>query len=1787
MNENKKHKILNRKGVLRRLVAFFLVLVLGIESLPYNDTVVQAETRDLPFKLEDTTYGIKNSNIKAKKLTITSDNTEVILKNNYNDLTFLQEKLEGNKKKIYVIGVSGLLCSYETSEEFSVKNIQNVVNNYESDDSDVFYTITNPETNKKDLINATKGEMYKLAASSISPIVVGKNYISTHEWVETEKVLGFIVEDEDTKKILNCEGEKIIDLKTQNSPSVYCDKETETYVVEDENELYLCSVKKVIRHLEGEDEGGVQLVYSPNYDGGHDGACYDGWWAVYFYAKGVKDEKIAWLNARDGSLNYSLSAINTEKEWASYFIRNITESGIYVQEYVYDNDNNEQKENNLYYVNEKGKTKLPYNSIAGDSIVELKDGISFWGCANGETQTRRYVVEKEKQVYKTDVYALRFWQGSYGIECESPAGGSYYLIDAMGNRIKKLEDEWISKISVSDNRGNFDIAYNRFLVTGKIVYDIEKDKIWDCLEVKKAGDSYLGYGRKTGRNLEIINLDTGKKVSGGKVVNVCEKEDTTDVLCSDGSDYFIINTDMNIIAENVYDFAKTGVYTTKDGIYNIKGERLLDESVCGEFNLSDIPFVRSVYKTGVFIVRKKQEDNDYVYDYNYCSSNGELIFDKWVNSIDFNSKIGLVVDWTAASVVSKNGLELVSAPVVYKPTPGFAFRYTYGANIGPTSAFFQTAENEYYIYNLEPLLKKIDSGEVSESQLQHDVDMTNTYKDLKDNAFKYGDVKLSGMKTGFTLPDSIPVIGGGEVALDFGMVPVKMEMSGDTIRAGIGVDLKNSESSLFDLEQEEWNTFKKAVEKHDESIKNGMSLLKLSEQKGYASMPAKKNIKAAVYGFVEGVMNEDHQKVKSVSGQINVQLSFEIGKKWQIAVVEIPVVISAELELSSDQKINLGLDFSNDTVSVYANGTWDIVLPKVTLSGGVGVAYICDVSCYGSFSNTVSMESDSRNEENQVVVRDYIEGEAGVSASLLGNTYRKPLWKSGKKMVYSSDGKEVTSRIPKVSAKIRESDFVKQKASSSNKWDGVLKKETENKYAGVLEENAYEDSNPKIVVTDNGTKLMLFNSLDASRTAGNQSVLMYSVYDQNSDSWAEPRIVDDDHTADYYFDAVACGKDVYIAWTNCSKEEKEDSSISEVAQNCEIAVKKFDTDINEFSSTTVLTENDYADVKPSLAVDGDTVYAAWLTNSEGDLINLSGKNGVRFATCLDNVWQEESKLVEDDSSVITSAQIGKVSDEICLAYITDKDGNVETGTDGILNVLNIQDGVNTVVDKESDSVSDVSFVNIGGENVIAYSSSKGYGYTDKNNYISLMDDITGYTDFQIVSGQEKDLVIAQKSVESGTELYAAILKDGKLSTPVPITEQSNYAGNVSGVCVNNEYYFAYVQKNCNFSQEDMQVESKLCGMRFSAYTQTDINFSSSEDITALPGENDEIDVIFENKGMDVIRSGKIQILLDGEIIGEKEITDAINSGDELNVAVVVKYPEKIEKGGKLECRYVDASETVYNSGNELKIGESELELSAVKKNNYVVGYVKNNSAFDTDARIDVYENNADGKKLYSIDTDTIAANEVKRILIQTSALEEQLEENDSNLYIVVKGDDGEKYLSDNYSFVALRYEPRNDDKDDDWDGSYEDGKTDNTGNKNNTGTKKDNVSSNVSNNNTTNNTTNSSHSNVTNTSKPSAITIKKTIGKVKSVKVKKLKFTKKNVSLKISWKKVNKASGYQIQYAENASFKKKRKTKTCGAKKQTFTIKGLKRGKKYYIRIRAYRKNIYGKWTVKKVVIKK
>ena len=77
--------------------------------------------------------------------------------------------------------------------------------------------------------------------------------------------------------------------------------------------------------------------------------------------------------------------------------------------------------------------------------------------------------------------------------------------------------------------------------------------------------------------------------------------------------------------------------------------------------------------------------------------------------------------------------------------------------------------------------------------------------------------------------------------------------------------------------------------------------------------------------------------------------------------------------------------------------------------------------------------------------------------------------------------------------------------------------------------------------------------------------------------------------------------------------------------------------------------------------------------------------------------------------------------------------------------------------------------------------------------------------------------------------------------------------------------------------------------------------------------------------------------------------------------------------------------------------------------------------------------------------------------------------------------------------------------------------------------------------------------------------------------------------LKLLLGKVTGAKGYQLQYALNKKFKKKKSIQT---KKTKYTIKKLKKKKTYYIRVRAYKMNgkkkVYGKWsTVKKVKIRK
>lgn len=95
---------------------------------------------------------------------------------------------------------------------------------------------------------------------------------------------------------------------------------------------------------------------------------------------------------------------------------------------------------------------------------------------------------------------------------------------------------------------------------------------------------------------------------------------------------------------------------------------------------------------------------------------------------------------------------------------------------------------------------------------------------------------------------------------------------------------------------------------------------------------------------------------------------------------------------------------------------------------------------------------------------------------------------------------------------------------------------------------------------------------------------------------------------------------------------------------------------------------------------------------------------------------------------------------------------------------------------------------------------------------------------------------------------------------------------------------------------------------------------------------------------------------------------------------------------------------------------------------------------------------------------------------------------------------------------------------------------------------------------------------------------------INSAKTKKVKFVtaknKKGNKLKITWK-LCKGYNYEVQYSTSSKFKKS-VTKSKNTSKGNIVIGKLKRGIKYYVRVRTFKTvngtTVYGKWSVPKVV---
>ncbi len=1107
-------------------------------------------------------------------------------------------------------------------------------------------------------------------------------------------------------------------------------------------------------------------------------------------------------------------------------------------------------------------------------------------------------------------------------------------------------------------------------------------------------------------------------------------------------------------------------------------------------------------------------------------------------------------------------------------------------------------------------------GTVSETGAEPSNDSQSTSNNSHNDYVGKSDTNNSDFKIGskveFNIPADVPIIGGGKCSLDFDDIPVQFNREGNTFQLGIGVkDLKN-------LKKDGWFTFKKFVETQKEDYRKGINSL-LASKFGTATMGMSVKPKINCYGYVEGTITSDG--VQSVGGKMMIEIKVKASQEWQTTVVVVPVVIKASGEVGVKGTVSVGFDFSKS--SVYLNGKLDLTLPKIKLSAGVGVAYIADVSVYGSAENKISISSDQG-------VSASLTGELGVSAKAFCFSYEKALLK-GTWNYYTGTSKLKNAPYIINSSGAENEDEWEIDDTHTSGWNSstvsMENRENQTVTTTILQNNTYSEASPKLLQTDNGTKVLTYITAINGRTQGNQYALVYSVYDEESRKWSEPKVVDGDETADFYPDAAVKGNEVYFTWCNLkekiSPSELGEKTPNDIASLSEIKVAKLDVTSGTVLSRTV-TNNSCLDILPVVEVLKNNTYLGYCENRDSDFLQMTGENNLHLGTLDSTLSYNELKSVDVDEPVKDLA-VGELENKVQLGY-AENDGNLSR-----ICLLDADSEVKTV-EYTQEQVSGLSFAEIGGEQSLLWmaqnedDSKLNRVISADGSASSFLSDIGLNGDYCVVNEEGRDIILcAENAGEDGGKITGYIW-DEDVSDRIDFMQTKGNALALTAVKGNDNYLISYLDSVADIGENSVDTQTNLCAAVVSNKEIDAINNVDYLEEEFVSGAETTISVEVKNDGFAQTEGGTyVAVFLDGSEVGRQALT-TLSPGETEKIEVNLDLPDNIKKLSDFCVKIV--KDEIEQDSYVTKVGSPDLSIEVSKNGNTANVIIQNESSFETDAVLEIYDTDEEGNLLDTINLGTLDA---ENSVTQEISLEQYQENGIESLMFVAKSAETELFTCNNTISVyigenelkTLNYIQASKDKT-----AYLIGDkltlndlyveavyTDDTSQLITTyKTNADSINMSVAGEkiltveyeevgekrtvsipiyvkagSTTATGGNSTIKNTTTGTTGKTTTQKSTVkkpAKVKSLKVK----NKKKKKAVLTFKKVSGAKGYQIQYALNKKFTKGKKSKFT--KKAKYTVKKLKKKKTYYFRVRAYKivngTKKYGKWSaVKKLKIKK
>ena len=749
-------------------------------------------------------------------------------------------------------------------------------------------------------------------------------------------------------------------------------------------------------------------------------------------------------------------------------------------------------------------------------------------------------------------------------------------------------------------------------------------------------------------------------------------------------------------------------------------------------------------------------------------------------------------------------------------------------------------------------------------------------------------------------------------------------------------------------------------------------------------------------------------------------------------------------------------------------------------------------------------------------------------------------WKFSRLELYPNLGK-TTKSIGKMTYK-RSSPVTKKEIQSVKKSQNLLD--------SAQESLVYENAKPAITTFADGTALMTYLD-DTEENYGGQTTLMYRLY-QNG-AWSDGKPVDKTGRLDTAAQMFSHNGFTYVMYENSDVAITEDMSEEEILQHLTLKVARYDEESQTFDKVVTLRKaGKNWSYKYQFASDGTDLYAVWGENSSGDALLEEGKTKIYRSKLTEDGWSAPEELYRTNDTISDFAY-GYIGDEFSLAMVQGETLLVNGET-----IATADTGMQAVkcIDGKIYFIQDGTLMRYAG------------GETE-NLRIACSSSYDVYEDAVYWIGQDN----------FNSEIYKQ--KIGEESVAAALTEDGGYVSGFALLKNSEEPGVVYTEQEVDTSKENPYGATVLKYKDETKRSQAEVTNIAYDVLSFGTDKENPILITVSNTGTTDLNHVKITVKdASGNVLYEGPFVDKLAAGMQSEQEILISVPADFTTSDITASVTSDETfEQQLTAKQTIETTTSDLAVTA--KNNDLITVTNNGGNEAEKVSFVVKDGGENGNVIHTETVGTLSSGQLKDISLVE--IWNKATRNDISgtkiLYLEVEQEETEYELWNNSIVLEKEVVP------------------------NATPTPTPIV---------TPTAVPTKQPTATPTAKPTAVptaipTLKPTIAptvtpsatpdnsdkisgkKTLSKVILQVPKNKKGRKLVVRWNAVKDVKGYQLQYALNKKFKKKKSVQT---KKTKYTIKKLKKKKTYYIRVRAYKMNgkkkVYGKWsTVKKVKIKK